>query len=142
LLNDDVSKEVVGVRALAWVSNSGPSNISYVVQKRQHLKLTNNSQWALITRRQCYDVLDATTVSCVLDWWSKDTWVSPNKLDAPKKLITLKVYEEHIMHMLMETQVKHDYLLQFFWPFLLMYCLNFFKNEYGMSMLYFLHSKL
>jgi hypothetical protein len=51
LLNDDVSKEVVGVRALAWVLNSCPSNISYVVQKRQHVKLTNSSQWALITRR-------------------------------------------------------------------------------------------
>jgi hypothetical protein len=106
LLNDVVSKEVVGVRTFALVLNIRPSNISYVVQKKQHVELTSSSQWTLITRTQRYEFLDAATVSCVLDWWSKETWVSPNKFDALEKLITLKVYEEHVMHLLMETQVN------------------------------------
>jgi len=49
-----------------------------------------------------FDVLDMAVVSCMLDWWSKETQVSPNKYDVTKKFIVPKIYEEHVTHLLLD----------------------------------------
>jgi hypothetical protein len=50
-------------------------------------------------------------VSCILNWWNNETKVNPNKQDATNDCITLKVYEEHVTHLLLEIQVKKVFLL-------------------------------
>jgi hypothetical protein len=37
-----------------------------------------------------FNVLDMAIVSCMLDWWSKEMQVSPNKSDVTKKFIVPK----------------------------------------------------
>jgi hypothetical protein len=49
-----------------------------------------------------FDVLDMVDISCVLDWWNKETHVSPNKSNVTKKFITPKIIDEHATHLLLD----------------------------------------
>jgi hypothetical protein len=67
--------------------------------------------WALLTQRQQSNVLHEAMVSCILNWWNNETRVIPNKHDATKDCIAPKVYEEHVTHLVLESQVKKVFLL-------------------------------
>jgi hypothetical protein len=45
-------------------------------------------------------------VFCILNWWNNETRVNPNKHDATKDRIALKVDEQHVTHLLLEIQVN------------------------------------
>jgi hypothetical protein len=45
-------------------------------------------------------------VFCILNWWNNETRVNPNKHDATKDCIALKVDEQHVTHLLLEIQVN------------------------------------
>lgn len=60
--------------------------------------------WGLPKRRQRSVVLDAETAIQVIDWWSSQTRVSPQKKDVVNKWLAPKEYEQHATHFLIETQ--------------------------------------
>jgi hypothetical protein len=103
LLNVALNKETTRIKALPTVLETNPMNISFVVQRRHNIKLSSSSQWALLTRRQQSDVIDAKVVSCVLEWYNNETRVNLNKSNIMKKRIAPKVYEKHATHLLLET---------------------------------------
>ncbi len=63
-------------------------------------------RWALITQKQRFDILDEAMVFFILKWWNNETKVNPNKHDATKDYIALKVDEQHVTHVLLEIQVN------------------------------------
>jgi hypothetical protein len=63
-------------------------------------------RWALITQKQQSDVLHEVMVFFILKWWNNETRVNPNKHDATKDCIALKVDEQHVTHLLLEIQVN------------------------------------
>jgi hypothetical protein len=52
LLNDVVSKNVVGIRALNKIFNINLMNINYVVQKHGKIELFGSSQWPFLAQKQ------------------------------------------------------------------------------------------
>ncbi len=64
-----------------------------------------------LARKQKVDIIDKATISHVMDWWRSETKVNPNRSDVTRKRIDTKVYEEHATHLLLETQVRHVFLL-------------------------------
>jgi hypothetical protein len=70
------------------------------------LEVFNSLRWALLTQRQQSDVLHEAMVFCILNWWNNETRVNPNKHDATKDYIALKVDEQHVTHLLLEIQVN------------------------------------
>jgi len=70
------------------------------------LEVFNSLRWALLTQKQQSDVLHEAMVFYILNWWNNETRVNPNKHDATKDCIALKVDEQHVTHLLLEIQVN------------------------------------
>jgi hypothetical protein len=77
----------------------------------------DHALWSLSVKRKWIDSLSDVIKKVIIDWWTYETRVNPNKKDVTHKKIAASVFDEHPTHHLMETQV-HNYvilnLIQFF----------------------------
>lgn len=83
----------------------------HVMHRQQEANVSSSSQWALLTWRERWDVLDEVIVSTILEWWKNETRMNLNRTDVIKQCIALKVYEKHITHLLLEdsgTKLNYD----------------------------------
>jgi hypothetical protein len=70
------------------------------------LEVFNSLRWALLTQKQQSNVLHEAMVFYILSWWNNETRFNPNKHDATKDCIALKVDEQHVTQLLLEIQVN------------------------------------
>jgi hypothetical protein len=52
------------------------------------------------------DVLPQEIKNVIIDWWTKETPISPNRKDVVKRQIVVKRFEEHPKHFLQVSQVR------------------------------------
>jgi len=80
-------------------------NIIVVLSRHTIIDDNGLTLWSLFIRRKRTDGLFDLLREAIIDWWTFETRVSPNKSDVACKRLEAMVYDEKPMHFLMETWV-------------------------------------
>jgi len=99
-------------------------NVSAVISRKKLINDNGFALWSLSMKKKRIDGLLELFRKAIIDWWTLETCVSPNKSDVTLRRLEAMVYDERPTHLLMETQVLN---LPFF-QVLLLY-LNSFECE-------------
>jgi hypothetical protein len=62
--------------------------------------------WAKVDRRRRKDSLQQPIIDAVVEWWTAETRVSPNKKDVRRKQVGVRSFISHATHWLEESQVS------------------------------------
>jgi len=81
--------------------------------RRIQLEDGTSMQWAPILQAKRRDALTKDVIDAVVEFWTNEDRVSPNKQDVMKHYIMKNRWEEHATHFLEEPQVHSSKFLQF-----------------------------
>jgi DNA polymerase sigma len=70
-----------------------------------HVDETNENIWVGLPRKWHCDVIDEKDSELIMRWWDTATTISPNKHDIKRRQISMKTFEEHLIHYLQESQL-------------------------------------
>jgi hypothetical protein len=76
---------------------------SYVMQWWRLMDCSGVFLWTLSIRKWRYDVLTLATKATTLAWWTQETRVSLDRRKVTWKRIAPNVFDEKLIHFLMET---------------------------------------
>jgi hypothetical protein len=82
-------------------------------ERRIQLEDGTNMQWAPSVRAKRRDVLTKNVVDALMEFWTNETKVNPNKWDVMKHRIMKNRWEEHATHFFEKPQVHFSKFLQF-----------------------------
>lgn len=103
LLDAAVSTTVTSTIALSRILRVHPSNLRVAIERRRDVRLAG-TPFALARRKKRPGVPDDVKV-LVVQWWTQETRVSPNRKEIVRKWLRANTYEKHCTHYLLETQV-------------------------------------
>ena len=93
-------------RSVADVLGVDRRNLKRGMQRRLLLDTQQNAFW-LKYRSTCRsDALPVSATMVVIEWWTSETIVSPNRKDIVRHRIGLKQYAEHPTHYLQVSEVR------------------------------------
>jgi hypothetical protein len=99
-------------------------NVSAIISRRKLINDNGFALWSLFVRKKRTNGLLELLKKTIIDWWTSETRVSPNKSDVTQRRLEAMVYNERPTHFLMEIEV----LNLLFFQVLLLY-LNSFECE-------------
>lgn len=73
--------------------------------RKVHVDETNENVWVGLPRKWHCDVIDEKDCELIMRWWDNATTISQNKKDIKRRRISMKTFEEHLIHYLQESQV-------------------------------------
>ncbi len=79
--------------------------MNVVISRKKLIDDNGFALWSLSVRKKKTDGLLELLTKVVIDWWTSETYVSPNKSNVTRRKLEAMVYDERPTHLLMETQV-------------------------------------
>jgi hypothetical protein len=80
-------------------------NVSAVISRKKLIDDNGFALWSLFVKKKRTDGLLELLKKTVINWWTLETHVNPNKSDVTQRRLEVMVYDERPTHLLMETQV-------------------------------------
>ena len=86
-------------------------NVVEAVDRLQTTTLDSDDRFAVPGRKKREGGIPHEVKLSVTTWWTEETRVSPNRKDIWRKHLGRNLYDTHLAHLLLETQVPYSILV-------------------------------
>lgn len=94
-------------RSVADVLGVDRRNLKRGMDRRLLLDTQQNAFWLSSKSPHRSDALPDSVIEVIIEWWTSETTVSPNRKDIVRHRTGVKQYEEHPMHYLQVSEVSY-----------------------------------